>query len=80
MKKNIIPLRNKKNLFKAAVFSMTSTSVVTAKSLTAHLSIFQEKLLYVAISFLFFLIVCHKICSRVSYAICTQQAREVKEE
>jgi bacteriorhodopsin len=77
---NIIPHPNKKNLFEAVVFSLMSTSVVTSKSLTAYLSLFQEKLLYVTISFLFFLIVCHKICSRVSYAFYTQQAREVKEE
>ena len=80
MEKNIIPHSNKRKLFEAVVFSLTSTSVVTAKSLTAYLSLFQEKLLYVTISFLFFFVLGHKIYSRVSYVFCKQQAREVKKE
>lgn len=67
MKENIAYGVRRRENFGAVVFPMLSTSVVTAASITTYVSVFQEKLLYIAVSLLFFFLLSHKICSRVSY-------------
>jgi hypothetical protein len=73
MKENIVYGVRRREILDAVVFPMMSTSIVTAKSLTLYLSLFQEKLLYVTLSLLFFFIISHKIRSRVSYVFCNNK-------
>jgi uncharacterized membrane protein YcaP (DUF421 family) len=47
---------------------LLSISSAAAKSITYYQTIFQEKLLYITLSLVFFFIMYHKIRSRVSYA------------
>lgn len=66
--------------FEAVVFLKLSTSVVTAYSITPHLSLFQEKLLYITISLVFFFVMQHTICSRVSYVFAKNRRGRWKKE
>lgn len=67
MKKNIKSKRKRRGTYKAAVFPMMSTAVLSVKSIISNLSFFQEKLIYVTLGLLFLCILVHMIRSRVSY-------------
>ena len=58
-----------RRIFGTGVFSLTSTSVVTAQSIAPYLPMFQEKLLYATLSLVVFFVIRPKIRSRVSYVL-----------
>jgi uncharacterized membrane protein len=51
----------------AGVFSLLSTSTTIGESITQYQTLFQEKLIYITLSLVFFFLIYHKIRSRVSY-------------
>jgi hypothetical protein len=69
MKKNMKSFATGIRIFAGIAFSVLFTSTVAAKSIIQYQTLFQEKLLYIALSLVFFFIIHHKICSRVSYAV-----------
>jgi hypothetical protein len=68
MKKNMNSFTARIRIFVTIVFLVVFTSTVTAKSIIHIQTLLQEKLLYITLSLVFFFIIHHKICSRVSCA------------
>jgi hypothetical protein len=69
MKKNMKSFTTGIRIFVVIAFSVLFISTVATKSLIQYQTLFQEKLLYIALSLVFFFIIHHKICSRVSYVV-----------
>jgi len=66
MRKNTTFCATRNGTFAAIVFLCIFTSTATAKSILEYQTLFQEKLLSVAVSLVFFFIIHHMICSRMS--------------
>ncbi len=66
MRKNTTYCATRNGTFAAIVFLLTFTSTANAKSILEYQTLFQEKLLYIAVSLVFFFIIHHMICSRMS--------------
>ncbi len=75
MKKNMKSFTARIWIFVAIVFLLLLTSTATAKSIIQYQTLLQEKLLYITLSLVFFFIIHHKICSRVSCALLNRRGR-----
>jgi hypothetical protein len=75
MKKNMKSCIARIGIFVAIVFLLVFTPAVTANSILDHQTLFQEKLLIIAVSLMFFFIIYHKIRSRVSCAFFNRRGR-----
>jgi hypothetical protein len=71
MKENMKSCVGRVGIFRAGVFSLLSTSTAIGESITQYQTLFQEKLIYITLSLVFFFLIHHKIRSRVSYAFST---------
>jgi hypothetical protein len=67
MKENMKSHVGSAGIFRAGVFSLLSTSTAIGESITQYQTLFQEKLIYITLSLVFFFLIHHKIRSRVSY-------------
>jgi len=67
--------------FGAVVFSLLSIPSAAAKTITQYQTMVQEKLIYITLSLVFFFVIYHKICSRISYDFSpTGEGGEKKDE
>jgi hypothetical protein len=71
MKENMKSLVRRAGSSKAGVFSFLSTSTAIGESIAQYQTLFQEKLIYITLSLVFFFLLQHKVRSRVSYAFST---------
>jgi len=69
MKKNTKSCLARFGTFAAIVFLLLFTQTATAESILEYQTFLQEKLLYIAVSLVFFFIFHHTICSRISYEV-----------
>jgi len=67
MKKNTNSCRTRIGTFTAIVFLLVFTQTATAKTILEYQTFLQERLLYIAVSLVFFFIFHHTVCSRISY-------------
>jgi hypothetical protein len=67
MKKNTNSCQTRIGTFAAIVFLLVFTQTATAKSILEYQTLLQERLLYIAVSLVFFFIFHHTVCSRISY-------------